>query len=292
MYSILYFVLRTITGFSSDRQKVERKRKMILAVDVGNTNIVMGCIDKEKIYFVERAATDIAKTELEYAIQIKTVLELHGIDMHKIQGAIISSVVPPLVNIIKKAIAKIVNVRQMVVGPGIKTGLNLCMDNPGQVGSDLVVDAVAGISYYGAPLIVIDMGTATTISVIDDKKNYIGGMIFPGVKVSLESLVEKTSQLPRISLEAPKRTIGKNTIECMKSGMVYGQASCLDGMIERVEEELKMQTTVIATGGLAKEIVPHCKHKVIVDDELELKGIKNIYDKNKEESQHKQKGNS
>lgn len=265
---------------------------MILAVDVGNTNIVMGCIDKEKIYFVERAATDIAKTELEYAIQIKTVLELHGIDMHKIQGAIISSVVPPLVNIIKKAIAKIVNVRQMVVGPGIKTGLNLCMDNPGQVGSDLVVDAVAGISYYGAPLIVIDMGTATTISVIDDKKNYIGGMIFPGVKVSLESLVEKTSQLPRISLEAPKRTIGKNTIECMKSGMVYGQASCLDGMIERVEEELKMQTTVIATGGLAKEIVPHCKHKVIVDDELALKGLKIIYDKNKEESQHKQKGNS
>ena len=286
MYSILYFVLRTIAGFSSERQKVERKRKMILAVDVGNTNIVMGCIDKEKIYFVERAATDIAKTELEYAIQIKTVLELYGIDMHKIQGAIISSVVPPLVNIIKKAIAKIVNVRQMVVGPGIKTGLNLCMDNPGQVGSDLVVDAVAGISYYGAPLIVIDMGTATTISVIDDKKNYIGGMIFPGVKVSLESLVEKTSQLP------PKRTIGKNTIECMKSGMVYGQASCLDGMIERVEEELKMQTTVIATGGLAKEIVPHCKHKVIVDDELALKGLKIIYDKNKEESQHKQKGNS
>ena len=144
---------------------------MILAVDIGNTNIVMGCIDEEQIYFVERAATDIGKTELEYAIQIKTILELHGINMNKIKGAIISSVVPPLVNIMKKAIAKIVDVKQMVVGPGIKTGLNICMDNPGQVGSDLVVDAVAGIQYYGAPLIVIDMGTATTISVIDEKNN-------------------------------------------------------------------------------------------------------------------------
>ena len=207
---------------------------MILAVDIGNTNIVIGCIDDQKTYFVEQAATDIAKTDLEYAVEFKTVLELYGIDMKEIQGAIISSVVPPLVNVIKRAVAKIVHVKQLVVGPGVKTGLNICMDNPGQVGSDLVVHAVAGIRDYGAPLIVIDLGTATTISVIDEKKNYIGGMIFPGVKVSLESLVKQTSQLPRISLEAPKRTIGKNTIECMKSGIVYGQASCLDGMIDRV----------------------------------------------------------
>lgn len=211
---------------------------MILAVDIGNTNIVIGCIDDQKTYFVEQAATDIAKTDLEYAVEFKTVLELYGIDMKEIQGAIISSVVPPLVNVIKRAVAKIVHVKQLVVGPGVKTGLNICMDNPGQVGSDLVVHAVAGIRDYGAPLIVIDLGTATTISVIDEKKNYIGGMIFPGVKVSLESLVKQTSQLPRISLEAPKRTIGKNTIECMKSGIVYGQASCLDGMIDRVVEEI------------------------------------------------------
>ena len=182
---------------------------MILAVDIGNTNIVIGCIDDQKTYFVEQAATDIAKTDLEYAGEFKTVLELYGIDMKEIQGAIISSVVPPLVNVIKRAVAKIVHVKQLVVGPGVKTGLNICMDNPGQVGSDLVVHAVAGIRDYGAPLIVIDLGTATTISVIDEKKNYIGGMIFPGVKVSLESLVKQTSQLPRISLEAPKRTIGK-----------------------------------------------------------------------------------
>ena len=147
---------------------------MILAVDIGNTNIVIGCIDDQKTYFVEQAATDIAKTELEYAVEFKTVLELYGIDMKEIQGAIISSVVPPLVNVIKRAVAKIVHVKQLVVGPGVKTGLNICMDNPGQVGSDLVVHAVAGIRDYGAPLIVIDLGTATTISVIDEKKNYIG----------------------------------------------------------------------------------------------------------------------
>lgn len=263
---------------------------MILAVDIGNTNILIGCIDDKKIYFVEQAATDIAKTELEYAVEFKTVLELYGINMKEIQGAIISSVVPPLVNTIKQAIAKIVNVRQIVVGPGVKTGLNICMDNPGQVGSDLVVHAVAGIRCYGAPLIVIDMGTATTVSVIDEKKNYIGGMIFPGVRVSLESLVDKTSQLPRISLEAPKRTIGKNTIECMKSGIVYGQASCLDGMIDRVAEEIGVLPKIIATGGPAKVIVSHCRHSVIVDDELALKGLKIIYDKNMEENPHRQKG--
>ena len=263
---------------------------MILAVDIGNTNIVIGCIDDQKTYFVEQAATDIAKTDLEYAVEFKTVLELYGIDMKEIQGAIISSVVPPLVNVIKRAVAKIVHVKQLVVGPGVKTGLNICMDNPGQVGSDLVVHAVAGIRDYGAPLIVIDLGTATTISVIDEKKNYIGGMIFPGVKVSLESLVKQTSQLPRISLEAPKRTIGKNTIECMKSGIVYGQASCLDGMIDRVVEEIGVLPTIVATGDSAGVIVPHCKHTVLVDDELALKGLKIIYDKNVEENTHRQKG--
>ena len=236
---------------------------MILAVDIGNTNIVIGCIDDQKTYFVEQAATDIAKTELEYAVEFKTVLELYGIDMKEIQGAIISSVVPPLVNVIKRAVAKIVHVKQLVVGPGVKTGLNICMDNPGQVGSDLVVHAVAGIRDYGAPLIVIDLGTATTISVIDEKKNYI---------------------------EAPKRTIGKNTIECMKSGIVYGQASCLDGMIDRVVEEIGVLPTIVATGDSAGVIVPHCKHTVLVDDELALKGLKIIYDKNVEENTHRQKG--
>ena len=257
---------------------------MILAVDIGNTNIVIGCMEEEKIYFVERVSTDISKTELEYVVEFKTLLELYRIEMNEITGCIIASVVPPLNNVVKTAMEKLFKITPLLVGPGIKTGLNILMDNPGQVGSDLIVNAVAGLQYYGAPIIMIDMGTATTISVVDEKKNYIGGMILPGVKVSLDSLVNRTSQLPRISLEAPKKVIGKNTIDCMKSGIIMGQAACIDGMIERIFEELGYEAAVVATGGLAGSIVPHCKQKVIHDNELTLKGLNIIYRKNTEQS--------
>lgn len=253
---------------------------MILAIDMGNTNIVIGCIDDQKIHFTERLSTDKRKTELEYTVLIKTVMEIYGIQKEDIDGAIISSVVPQLVDILIRGIEKLIHIKPLVVGPGVKNGLNILMDNPKQLGSDLVVDAVAGLKEYQAPLIIIDMGTATTISVVDRNRNYIGGMIIPGVNVSLESLVTRTSQLPRIGLDAPRKVIGTNTIDCMKSGIVYGQASCLDGMIDRIEEELDTKTTVIATGGLAKVIIPHCKHEIILDDALLLKGLKIIYDKN------------
>ncbi|MCM1088624.1 MAG: type III pantothenate kinase [Muribaculaceae bacterium] len=253
---------------------------MILAVDIGNTNIVIGCIEQEKIYFVERVSTDISKTELEYVVEFKTLLELYGIEMQGITGCIIASVVPPLNNVIKAAVQKLLHITPLLVGPGVKTGLNILMDNPGQLGSDLVVNAVAGLKYYGAPIILIDMGTATTISVVDEKKNYIGGMILPGIRVSLESLVNRTSQLPRISLEAPKKLIGKNTIDCMKSGIVMGQAACMDGMIERIWEELGYETNIVATGGLSGSIVPYCKKKIVYDNELTLKGLSIIYHKN------------
>lgn len=255
---------------------------MILAVDIGNTNIVIGCMEQEKVYFVERVSTDISKTELEYVVEFKTLLDLYEIRMDSIKGCIIASVVPPLNNIVKNAMTKLFHMTPLLVGPGVRTGLNILMDNPGQVGSDLIVNAVAGLKYYGAPIIMIDMGTATTISVVDNKKNYIGGMILPGVKVSLESLVNRTSQLPRISVEAPKKMIGKNTIECMKSGIVMGQASCLDGMIERIWEELGYEAPVVATGGLAGCIVPYCKKEIICDNELTLKGLNIIYQKNVE----------
>ena len=258
---------------------------MILAVDIGNTNIVIGCMEEEKIYFVERVSTDISKTELEYVVEFKTLLELYRIEMKEITGCIIASVVPPLNNVVKTAMEKLFKITPLLVGPGIKTGLNILMDNPGQVGSDLIVNAVAGLQYYGAPIIMIDMGTATTISVVDEKKNYIGGMILPGVKVSLDSLVNRTSQLPRISLEAPKKVIGKNTIDCMKSGIIMGQAACIDGMIERIFEELGLEAAVVATGGLAGSIVPHCKRKVIHDNELTLKGLNIIYRKNTEQAE-------
>ena len=155
------------------------------------------------------------------------------------------------------------------------------MDNPAQVGSDLIVNAVAAIHEHKAPLIIIDMGTATTISVVDKNQNYIGGMIIPGIRISLDALTSRTSQLPRISLDAPKKIIGKNTIDCMKSGVLNGNASCIDGMIDRIEKELGEHATVIATGGLAKSIIPHCVKDIIIDDELLLKGLWLIYQKNK-----------
>ncbi|SFK46557.1 pantothenate kinase [Lachnospiraceae bacterium KH1T2] len=253
---------------------------MILAIDMGNTNIEVGCVDDDRIHFTERIATDIRKTELEYAVLLKTVLELHNIDPEEITGAIISSVVPPLTHIIKQAIRMLLHFSPMVVGAGLKTGLNIRMDNPASVGADLVVDSVAGMHEYGAPLIIIDMGTATTISVLDKNNNYSGGAIIPGVRVSLEALVGQTSQLPRISLGAPKKCIGKNTIDCMKSGIINGQAALIDGMIDRFRDELGYDARVIATGGLAKVIIPHCRHEIHLDNMLMLKGLKYIYDKN------------
>ena len=253
---------------------------MILAVDIGNTNIVIGCIEEEKVYFVERVSTDISKTELEYVVQFKTLLELYRIKMEEITGCIIASVVPHLNNIVKNAMEKLLRITPMIVGPGLKTGLNILMDNPAQVGADLIVNAVAGLKYYGAPIIIIDMGTATTISVVDKNKNYVGGMILPGVKVSLESLVNRTSQLPRISLEAPKKMIGKNTVDCMKGGIIMGQAASMDGLIERICEELGYPAQVVATGGLAGCIIPYCKKEIICDNELTLKGLGIIYNKN------------
>lgn len=254
---------------------------MILAIDIGNTNIVIGCCDDEKIYFIERLSTNIPKTELEYAISFKNVLEIYGIDPAQIEGGIISSVVPPITNIVRSSAEKVLGKPVKIVGPGVKTGLNILMDNPAQVGSDRIVNAVAAINEYPVPLIIIDMGTATTFCVVDDKKNYIGGMILPGVRISLDALTSRTSQLSRISIEAPKKTIGKNTIDCMKSGIIHGNAACIDGMVQRIEKELGQKATVLATGGLAKKIEPYCEQEIVIDDELLLKGLRLIYNKNK-----------
>ncbi len=254
---------------------------MILAIDIGNTNIVIGCLDGERIAFEERLYTDLKKTELEYAISFKTVLEIYEIPEDKLEGCIISSVVPPLTSTVKRAVEKITDKKILVVGPGVKTGLDIKIDNPAQLGPDLAVGAVAGIAEYPCPLAVIDMGTATTITVVNCKKQVIGGMIMPGVGPSLDSLITRTSQLPKISMEdAPRKVIGSNTVDCMKSGIIYGTAANLDGMIERVEEELGEPVTVIATGGMSRYIIPHCRKKIVLDDALLLKGLKLIYDRN------------
>ena len=222
---------------------------MILAIDIGNTNIVIGCIKDDKILFTERMSTDSNETVLEYAIGFKTVLELYHIHTKDLTGSIISSVVPPVTNTIKEALFKITHHQAMVVGPGIRTGLNILTDNPAVTGSDLIVGAVAAIHEYPVPLIIFDFGTATTASVVDRKKNYIGGT---------------------------------NTTDCMKSGLLYGNAAMLDGIVDRMEEELGEPATVLATGGLASLIVPLCKKTIILDDNLLLRGLNLIYKKNQE----------
>jgi type III pantothenate kinase len=214
-------------------------------------------------------------------VDLKNVLDIYHIKKTEIEGCIISSVVPQITNIVKLAAEKILKKNAIVLGPGVKTGLNIMMDNPGQLGADQVADAVAGISGYPVPLILIDMGTATTASVVNSKKQYVGGMILPGVGVSLDALTARASQLSGISIDAPRHVIGKNTIECMKSGVLYSNAAALDGIIDRIEEELGEKATVVATGGLAKKIVPHCKREIILDEELLLRGLLIIYEKNK-----------
>ena len=253
---------------------------MILAIDVGNTNIVVGCIDDLKTYFIERLSTNRTKTELEYAVDLKNVLDIYHIKKTEIEGCIISSVVPQITNIVKLAAEKILKKNAIVLGPGVKTGLNIMMDNPGQLGADQVADAVAGIAGYPVPLILIDMGTATTFSVINDKRQYIGGAIAPGAAVALNSLSSQTSQLPFISLEAPKHVIGSNTIDCMKSGSLFGNAAMIDGMIRRIKKEIGENAIVVATGGIASAILPYCEENISYDPDLMLKGLALIYKKN------------
>ena len=232
---------------------------MILAIDVGNSNIVVGWIEEN----------------------IRFIMEIYHIQEGDLEGGIISSVVPQVTEVLKRAVEKLIKAPVKIVGPGLKTGLNILIDNPAQLGGDLLVDSVAAMAEHEAPLIVIDMGTATTVCVINEKKQYLGGMILPGVRTSLDSLVSNTSLLQQIGLEPPSKVIGSNTIEGMKSGILYGNAAAMDGLIERIEEELGKTCTIVATGGLAKFVIPFCKREIVIDDDLLLKGLKIIYDKNR-----------
>lgn len=254
---------------------------MILAIDIGNTNIVLGCMDGQKRYFTERLSTNKTKMEMEYAIDIRMIMEINGVQPEDIEGAIISSVVPPLTKIIQEALYKIIKKEALIVGPGIKNGMNILMDHPAQIGRDLIAVAVGGIAEYKLPLAIFDLGTATTLCVVDEKKNYIGGMIMPGIVTSLNALAENASQLKEIELEPPRRIIGKNTTECMRSGLIYSNAAAMDGILDRAEEEMGQKLTAVATGGLARLVVPFCKRRVHIDEDLLLKGLWVIYNKNK-----------
>ncbi len=253
---------------------------MVLTIDIGNTNIVLGGFVNDKLNFVARIATNANKTEDEYATKIRSILAIHNVDKSVIEGAIISSVVPPLNSVMKKAIQFVYGVDPVMVGPGIKTGIKIHCDNPASVGADLISACVAAHHIYGSPSLVIDMGTATKIMVIDETGAFIGVSIAPGVGMGLKALSSGTAQLPQIGLEAPKSVIGKNTVDCMKSGVVFGNACLIDGMIDRFNNEMGAELPVYATGGLASTIIPHCNHQITLDDDLLLKGLNILYKKN------------
>ena len=257
---------------------------MLLAIDIGNTNIVIGGIKDNQIVFEARIATDRSKTSDQYAVDIKDILSLFDVKAEDIQDCIISSVVPPVFNSVRTGILKVTGKSPMVVGPGLKTGLKIHMDNPAQVGSDRIVIAVAALAEYKPPLILMDLGTATTLEVVGEDNSYLGGCIIPGVRISLDALTSRTAQLPGIRLEQPKRVIGKNTVDCMRSGIMYGTAAMIDGMLDRIEEELGTSTTVIATGGIAQFVVPLCHREIKLEKDLMLKGLNLIYQKNKGKS--------
>ncbi|MDD6604012.1 MAG: type III pantothenate kinase [Eubacteriales bacterium] len=252
---------------------------MILAVDVGNTNIVLGVIDAEKLITTGRLRTDIYQTEDEYAMKIHSFLSLRNAD--DIDGAIISSVVPALIGTLKKAIKTVCGIDSIVVGPGVKTGLSIKIDDPAQLGADMVVSAVAAKSKYPCPIIIFDLGTATTGSVLDKDGNFLGGIITAGVKTSINALSTGTALLPQIDITAPKKIIGTNSIESMKSGCVIGTAAMLDGFVDKFQEELGQEATVVVTGGLGKSIAKNCRHNMIIDENLIIDGLREIYYKNK-----------
>lgn len=255
---------------------------MLLAIDIGNSNVVIGCLDEEhNTVELFRMVTDLKKTEDEYASGMKTILEYNHVDCSQFEGAVICSVVPPLTEIFRTAVEKIIGHRAIVVGAGIKTGLNICIENPASLGSDIVAASVAAMSDYPLPVIVIDMGTATTITVVDKDGNYIGGAIVPGVALSMNALSSGTSLLQKVPINAPKKCINTMTAESLQSGAVYGNAAMIDGMVERFEEELGETCSVVATGGIAEKIVKHCKKHVVYDENLLLRGLGMIYKKNK-----------
>ena len=262
---------------------------MILTVDIGSSNIVLGGVEGDKIAFEARLRTEATKTSDEYAVDLKSLLDIYGIAVSSIEGAIIGSVVPQVLNSMQTAIKKLTGHSALVVGPGIKTGLNIAIENPNQTGADLVIGSVAALREHKPPMIVIDMGTATTMVVLDEKGTFIGGAISPGVKISLDALTEGTALLPGLQLDKPKRAIGRNTADCMRSGIMLGSAAMIDGMVQRMEAELGYKCKVIATGGIAKFIVPLCNTSIHYDKDLLVKGLAALYRENRKLAQRQDK---
>lgn len=255
---------------------------MILAVNVGNTHVVFSCVGNDNV--VERILklpADLKETAIGYASRMKQSLELVGIDLDLIEGAILSSVVPPLTEVMKEAISFLCGKTPLVVGAGIKTGLHILIDDPGSIAADLVAMAVAAKDRYELPCIILDMGTATTLVCINKDGKFIGGAIMPGISISMEALSRQASLLPRFELKKPKKVIATSTVDCLCSGSLYGSAGAIDGVLDRFAEELGGEpATVVSTGGVAKVLAPYCRHQWFDDETLLLRGLGIIYQKN------------
>lgn len=264
---------------------------MLLTIDIGNTNITAGAFvasdssdagRRGALHFSARLATDKYRTKDQYAIELMDIFRLYGVSPKSITGSVISSVVPELTTPIANAVLQITTRAPLILGPGTKTGLNILIDNPAQVGADLVAGAVAAIDLYPLPCLVIDLGTATKISVIDKNGAFRGCSISAGIAISLDALSSRTSQLPTISLDTPEHAIGTNTIDSMRAGTVFGTAAMLDGMCSLIEEELGEKVeTIVATGGLSADIIKSCKRNMIYNGELTLHGLRSIYNRNR-----------
>lgn len=253
---------------------------MILTVDIGNTNVTIGGYDNDTLAFTARMATERSFTSDQYAVAVDALLRLKGVDLKQITGAAVSSVVPSVATAFSDALAALFGIRPICIGPGIKTGLNIRIDNPAQLGADLVAGCVGALAKYPMPCIVFDLGTATTAAVLDRNGCMIGGAIAAGLSTTRNALSSQTAQLPLVDLEAPDAVIGANTIDCIKSGLIFGAAAMLDGMAERIEEQLGERATIVATGGLSERVVAHCKRKVLLDENLLLDGLLLIYKRN------------
>ncbi len=255
---------------------------LIFVFDVGNTNIVLGVYDGEELKHHWRIETNRNKTEDEYGMIVKSLFEHVNLSFSNIDGIIISSVVPPIMFALERMCQKYFHHKPLVVGPGIKTGLNIKYENPREVGADRIVNAVAAIHEYGGPLIIVDFGTATTYCYINDDKQYMGGAIAPGVNISTEALYSKAAKLPRIEIARPEHIVGKNTVAAMQSGIVYGYVGQVEGIVKRMKDQSDENTLVIATGGLANLIAQESNMIDIVDPFLTLKGLQLIYKRNRE----------